>query len=304
MNGHARKGKNLSYHHDLRGAYVYTPIEDWLVDDVWQYLLQVPSPWGGNNRDLAALYATAQSGECPLVIDKTTPSCGGGRFGCWTCTVVTKDKALEAMIDSGEEWMSPLLEFRDFLASTQQPDKKPAIREHKRRNGRVEERDGHFVWGPYQAWFRKDLLRRLLRAQVAVQRNGPDPHMKLITDEELHEIRKLWRIEMYDWEDSLPLIYQEETGERLSGTANEGGPFTERDKNVLIEISNKHEVPNELVLKLIDLERRMYGMQRRTTIQHKIDAILSEDWRSREEVLSTAVTLNQEVAADLTAEKQ
>src|SRR5579862_4293840 len=127
MNSHARKGKNLSYHHDLRGAYVYTPIEDWTADDVWQYLLQTPNPWGGNNRDLAALYQTAQAGECPLVIDKTTPSCGGSRFGCWTCTVVTKDKAMEAMIDAGEEWMQPLVDFRDELAATQEPARKPEI---------------------------------------------------------------------------------------------------------------------------------------------------------------------------------
>jgi DNA sulfur modification protein DndC len=304
MNGHARKGKNLSYHHDLRGAYVYTPIEDWMTDDVWQYLLQVPSPWGGNNRDLASLYATAQSGECPLVIDKTTPSCGGGRFGCWTCTVVTRDKALEAMIDSGEEWMSPLLEFRDFLASTQQPDQKPAIREHKRRNGRVEERDGHFVWGPYQPWFRKDLLRRLLQAQVEVQRNGPDPSMKLITDDELHEIRRLWRTEMSDWGDSVPQIYAEVIGRQLQGTVDEGGPFTERDKNVLIDIAQKNDVPSELVLKLVDLEKRMYGMQRRTTIQQKIDSILSEDWRSREDVLSQATTLNGELHGEQAANKR
>lgn len=291
MNSHTRKGKNLSYHHDLRGAYVYTPIEDWLVDDVWQYLLQVPSPWGSNNRDLAALYQTAQSGECPLVIDKTTPSCGNSRFGCWTCTVVTRDKALEAMIDSGEEWMLPLLEFRDELAATQEPARKPEIREHKRRNGKVEERDGHFIWGPYQAWYRKHLLRRLLETQMQVQRDGPDPHMQLITEDELHEIRRLWRTEMHDWDDSVPAIYHVVTGKHLPGTTEEQGTFTGREKTVLMRLADDHAVPQDLVLRMVDLERQMHGMLRRTAVQTKLDRLLSEDWRTRDEVLRTAPAL-------------
>jgi 3'-phosphoadenosine 5'-phosphosulfate sulfotransferase (PAPS reductase)/FAD synthetase len=91
---------------------VYTPIEDLSVDDVWTYLLQVPSPWGNNNGDLVTLYRNTQAGECPLVVDKTTPSCGNSRFGCRVCTVVTKDKSMEAMIENGEEWLEPMLAYR------------------------------------------------------------------------------------------------------------------------------------------------------------------------------------------------
>jgi len=45
-----------------------------------------------------------------------------------------------------------------------------------------------------------------------VRQNGPDPNIELISEEELYEIRRLWRIERQDWEDSVPLIYFEETG--------------------------------------------------------------------------------------------
>ena len=69
-------------------------------NDVWEYLMAVPSPWAGRNDAIVTMYRNAQSGECPLVIDKSTPSCGGGRFGCWTCTVVQKDRSMEAMIDN------------------------------------------------------------------------------------------------------------------------------------------------------------------------------------------------------------
>ena len=50
------------------------------------------------------MYRNANAGECPLVVDETTPSCGNSRFGCWTCTVVSKDRSMEAMIDNGEDW--------------------------------------------------------------------------------------------------------------------------------------------------------------------------------------------------------
>ena len=130
-------GSLLSRHSTLPNAFVYTPIEDLSVDDVWTYLLQAPSPWGNNNRDLVTMYRNAQAGECPLVVDNTTPSCGNSRFGCWVCTVVQKDKSMEALVDNGEEWLEPLLEYRDRLASTQKPEMKNQLRDFRRRDGRV-----------------------------------------------------------------------------------------------------------------------------------------------------------------------
>ena len=116
MSLHKISGSYLSRHSTLPKAFVYTPIEPFTVDDVWTYLLQVPSPWGGNNRDLVTLYRNAQAGECPLVVDTTTPSCGNSRFGCWVCTVVNRDASMEAMVENGEEWLEPLLEFRNRLS--------------------------------------------------------------------------------------------------------------------------------------------------------------------------------------------
>jgi len=90
---HKIEGTSLSRHSTLPGAFVFTPIEAFSVDDVWSFLLQNKSPWGSDNRDLLAMYRNAQAGECPLVVDKKTESCGNSRFGCWVCTVVSKDKA-------------------------------------------------------------------------------------------------------------------------------------------------------------------------------------------------------------------
>lgn len=101
MSFHRKPGELLSRHSSLRSAWVYAPIEYFTTDDVWGYLLSVKSPWGADNRQLLTLYRNAQAGECPLVVDTTTPSCGNSRFGCWTCTVVERDRSMEAMIDSG-----------------------------------------------------------------------------------------------------------------------------------------------------------------------------------------------------------
>jgi DNA sulfur modification protein DndC len=110
---------HLSPNGSFPNSYVFTPIENWLNDNVWQYLVQVPNPWGHSNKDLLAMYSGASAdGECPLVIDSSTPSCGNSRFGCWVCTMVTEDKSMAAMIQNDEEkaWMLPMLEFRNQIA--------------------------------------------------------------------------------------------------------------------------------------------------------------------------------------------
>src|SRR5690606_2185777 len=140
-----------------------------------------------------ALYRSAQAGECPLVIDTKTPSCGNSRFGCWVCTVVERDRSMEALVDSGQPWMEPLLEFRNQFSATQEPEKKRECRSFKRRDGRTLFSHGRFIPGPYLPEYRKHLLRQLLELQRQVQIEGPDPDLALISPAELHEIRRIWR---------------------------------------------------------------------------------------------------------------
>ncbi|WP_202882116.1 DNA phosphorothioation system sulfurtransferase DndC [Candidatus Manganitrophus noduliformans] len=287
MSLHRVKGSLLSRHTTLPNASVYTPIEDFTVEDVWTYLLQVPSPWGSNNRDLVTLYRNAQAGECPLVVDKTTPSCGNSRFGCWVCTVVTRDKSMEAMIENGEEWLEPMLEYRDLLASTQDPAVKAQVRELKRRNGRVMAKaGGGIIFGPYKLEVRKDLLRRLLQVQKQVRTTGPNPNEGLIGAEELFEIRRLWRSEAQDWEDSVPKIYREVMGEDLDWIADDQPTFSSEERRMLDSICERHDVPSTMVAKLLDIERELHGMSRRSSIHQKIASVLEEDWRSEEEIIS------------------
>ena len=69
MNLYKIENSLLSKHSKFAQTYVYTPLEDFTAEDVWNYLLQNKNPWGEENRDLLALYQDANASECPLVVD-------------------------------------------------------------------------------------------------------------------------------------------------------------------------------------------------------------------------------------------
>jgi len=287
MNLYEIEGSYLSRHSKYAQTYVYTPLRDFITEDVWNYLLQNKNPWGGNNRDLLALYQNANAAECPLVVDTSTPSCGNSRFGCWVCTVVDRDKSMENLIDSGEDWMEPLLELRQELKDTQDPEKKLEIREFKRRNGNVTfYTDGteKITPGPYKIDFRKDFLKKLLLAQNKVRKNGPDPKMCLILEEELHEIQRIWRMEQGDWKNSVYQIYEEITGETISPIQEDLGGFSNVEQEILDQVCVKNNVPKLLVSKLLHTEFDSQGMTSHSKVYNKIGKILSEEWRGIEEL--------------------
>jgi DNA sulfur modification protein DndC len=175
--GNRETRNNLRRHVDMRNVWINNPIEFLSTEEVWAYLLQRPNPWGGDNRVLYKLYANAAGGECPLVVDESTPSCGNSRFGCWTCTVVERDKASEGLLESGDERMEHLLDFRNTLLEFRDPDN--GWRDTRRMNG-VE---GN---GPLTIKGRRELLKRLLQLQE-------ETGMQLISEEELLLIQKFWK---------------------------------------------------------------------------------------------------------------
>jgi len=171
-----KRGLGLRKHDDLPRCWISAPIEDLTTQDVWAYLLQKPNPWGGDNRDLFKLYSNASGGECPLVVDQLSPSCGNSRFGCWTCTVVENDKASEGLLASGDERMEALLDFRSTLIEFRDPNN--GYRDSHRKNGQE-------APGPLLLSSRKELLKRLLALQV-------ETGFEVISSEELLLIQKHW----------------------------------------------------------------------------------------------------------------
>ncbi len=185
-----RRGASSSYmnpHDTLRKCKVFTPIVDLSDDEVWASLLQAKSYWGSDHREMITIYRNARGGECPTVLSKAdVPSCGSTspRFGCWTCTVVNKDRSLEGLIDSGYEIFEPLADFRNWLAEIREI---PAHRMPVRRSGAVKFReDGSRVYGPFKMAIRKKILARVLALQAETGRS-------LISQAEVHMIKTIWK---------------------------------------------------------------------------------------------------------------
>ena len=285
-----RNREHLNQHSDLPNAWIYPPISDWSNDDVWTFLMQYENPWGHSNNALLTMYRGATAdGECPLVLDTNTPSCGSSRFGCWTCTLVEKDRSMEAMIlnDSEKEWMLPLLELRtaiDFRAMGERGDKD--IRDYRRMTGKVQLFNGELIHGPYKQNFREELLHKLLEAQQWVRENGPESvrNIELITLPELKKIRDIWVEEKHEVEDSLPYIYKKATGEvfpdvkryNLTGLGYE-------EMMLLKEICADDEIHYQLVRELLHVEKQHSIMTRRSGLGNAIEKAMGKGFYADEE---------------------
>ena len=280
INNHLIKGSHLSHHNMLPQAFIYAPLKDFTTEDVWNYLLQnTANQWGANNRDLLSMYQDANAAECPLVVDTSTSSCGNSRFGCWVCTVVERDKSMESLIDNGEDWMEPLLELRQMLKDTQDPERKKEFRDLKHRNGHVIFWNDKVTYGPYKFEFCKKIFENLLEAQNAVRKNGPDPEIALIHDDEIHEIQRIWRVERGDWRNSAYEIYKRITGQDIQASKEDLGAFGDIEQAELEESCRKHGMPYELLARALQVEFDMQGISRRQKVHDSLSKILSEEWR-------------------------
>ena len=269
MARHERRYSRLRKH-QLPGVFVFAPIADLTDAHVWTYLLQVPSPWQGDNRKLFTLYRNASGGECPLVIDTSTPSCGNSRFGCWTCTVVDEDKSMEGLIDTGETWMEPLLEMRDWLKKIRDD---VSMRQGYRRNLQ----DG---LGPFTKESRVKVLRRLLEVQKEIE-------MQLITSEELSGIQWIWYHDFHD-APCVTKIYYEVFGEELAMN-KEINQRRAKDRQLLEEICQAQGVPVELVEQLLQIEKDKSGLMRRNNLFKDIDMALKNYLKRQEEEANLAL---------------
>ena len=178
----------------VRGCKVFSPLADLSDDDVWMTLIQRKPPWGGTHRELITLYRNAGGGECPLVMTKEdAPSCGSAspRFGCWTCTVVQKDRSLRGTIDAGHaeaDSLEALFAFREWLVEMREDANN---RMTVRRNGNAKQKDdGSPVLGPFKLEVRQHVLDKLRELERRVGR-------PLISPAELSAIEDIW------WRDQI-----------------------------------------------------------------------------------------------------
>lgn len=304
----------LSPNSSLPGSLVYSPIEDWSNDDVWFYLMQKKNPWGYNNRDLLGMYAGASAdGECPLVVDSSTPSCGDSRFGCWVCTLVEQDKSMTAMIQNDEEkeWMMPLLDLRNALdfrsgsAGDDQENTDRHLRDFRRMSGAVNMMaGGRPIPGPYTQSSREAWLRKLLGAQVHIRKHGPPDvrSIELITLEELQEIRRIWVVDKHELEDSLPRIYQEVTGEVYPGAPlDDDLVLGASEMAILAEACGDDRLHYELSRELLSITRQQRNAARRARLHENMEATFKKHFYDNEE---DALTRSRAIVEERTRRKQ
>mgnify|MGYP003630359785 FL=1 len=97
--------------------------------------------------------------------------------------MVVKDRSMEGFIESGNEELEPLLDFRDWLAEIRNDATRRMAR---RRSGAITHlADGSLIPGPFTMEARREILDRLLQLQEIVGQ-------KLIHSDEVGEIKRLW----------------------------------------------------------------------------------------------------------------
>lgn len=263
---HEVHGQRLTHHTLLHNTYVYAPIKELMLEEVWYIVNAIPCPWGFDNSVLFNIYmdASADDYECPTVVtDKSHGSCGQSRFGCWVCTVVKDDKSMRSLIKNGREWMKPLYDFRMEL------DSERNILENRmpfRRDGRRAVND----MGPYIFKYRAKILKRLLEVQHELQQ--VDSKIRLISDQELIAIQVNWYRDFnfgYQVSEIYNLIYKE-------SFIMEESVKNKLEADLMREVCVNNPEEGELIEQLLLLQKSKSLMQRRRGLKNEIESRLKD----------------------------
>jgi len=152
---------------------VFLPIVDWTTAEVWEFLLKACPPWGKGYGDLYFLYFDSFD-ECTWKPNGGF-SCSGNRFGCWTCTVVKKDTAMERLSERNPA-MTELLNFKLWLQDMASRDEKRCAYSRKGKPSK----------GPFTLSARKEIYDSLKAL-------GKRLNMEFLRDDEEKEIKRIWR---------------------------------------------------------------------------------------------------------------
>ena len=264
---HEIHGQRLTHHTLLKNTFVYAPIKELMLEEIWYIINAIPSPWGYDNSVLFNIYldASADDYECPTVVtDKSHGSCGQSRFGCWVCTVVKDDKSMRSLINKGREWMQPLYDFRKQL------DDERNIIENRipfRRDGRRAVND----MGPYVFGYRASILKRLLQVQYELQQK--DLNIKLISDQELIAIQVNWYRDfnfIYQVSDIYKYIYKD------SFVMDNEKQKNKLEADLMRKVCEDNIEEGELIEQLLLLQKSKSLMQRRRGLKSEIESRLEE----------------------------
>ena len=273
------EGKLLNMHNDIPNAYVYNPITEIPNDLVWEFLLKddCKSPWGTDMKYLFNLYQGENLGEEKSVLGEVDrdkiPVTGNSRFGCWCCTMVKEDKSLQNFINkSNEEDANQLTLLRDFRNNLLVMREDASMRDNKRRNGAVYKKaDGSFGMGPFTLEARRIILEGLLELE---NKTG----LGLITLQELKVIDKMWDEEGDLTCRSLVDTYYKVKGKKLPWDDYKTARFDDEAISSIEQVSEKYNIPVELITKLIVSVDTNKHITRNNKMQKAFDQIIGQGW--------------------------
>ena len=267
MKKHEIKGKRLTKHPTQPNTFMYAPIRNLELEEVWYIINTMESPWGSDNAELFKIYsdASADDYECPTVVTNNEhKSCGQSRFGCWVCTVVKEDKSMTALINNGLTWLSPLLKFRNQLAQERN------IIENRlsTRRNKTEAING---MGSYTPIYRADVLRRLLETQKEVQISKP--HIELITNQELIAIQVIWYRDLL-FTNKVSDIYNNIFKNQLDMKQQE--EKNEKELQLLQNACDNNKNDFELIQELLMLQKNKSLLNRKRGLKDDIENRIEE----------------------------
>lgn len=273
---HEVTGSRLSKHQTTVNTYVYAPIKEMVVDEIWYIINAVPSPWGFDNSILFKIYADASADdyECPtVVVNREHNSCGQSRFGCWTCTVVKNDKSMSSLVNNGQNWMGPLLAFRNRLVEGRNISEN---RSDTRRNGQEAVREDGTFNGNYTFEYRYQILKDLLLVQKDIQKERP--HITLINNQELIAIQVTWNRDGY-FDHTVGDLYKEIYNKEIS--TNNIKSLDDTERRILRDVCLEEPGYYHLIDNLIALQETKtlmiskYGLH--NDVEKRIESFVNEN---------------------------
>ncbi|MCP9199131.1 DNA phosphorothioation system sulfurtransferase DndC [Gramella sp. GC03-9] len=260
---HEVKGKRLTKHPLQKNVFVYSPIKDLELEEVWYIINTFKSPWGADNSELFTIYsdASADDYECPtMVANKSHKSCGQSRFGCWTCTVVNKDKSISAQIENGNDWLIPLRDLRNWI---QDERNKPENRSDFRRNGnKAATPNGGVVKFKHRA----EILERIFLAQKEINELGHS--IELINNQELIAIQVTWYRDLF-FDYKVSDIYNKVFNKTLD--MKDHNRSIQKEEELLLSSCEGDKSQFKLIQDLIKLEKSKVIMMRRRGLTEDIE---------------------------------
>jgi DNA sulfur modification protein DndC len=175
---------------------------------------------------------------------------------------------MEGLIASGEDWMKPLLEFRNMLAETIDRNNSNYNPLKYRRPVRRNYQEG---LGPYWPRWRKQILQRLLETEAEIRKSKPD--IQLITAQELVTIQLIWErdfISEYSIADICSQV------DRPDGAFQEVATNMRIENELLKEICNENKSDCELINSLLRTQKNRLLLANRKGLQKDIEHVLEE----------------------------